>query len=66
MQANQIKGQYLKTVAELNTEITTLQEELDVSKKEARSSTVQLIELQKVLEDMKAQLMRQVSSNTYL
>lgn len=59
-QALQIKDQYVKTVAELNTEITTLQEELKGNRNELKISKIQVTELRKTLEEMRNQMIRQV------
>lgn len=55
-QAGHIKQQYMNTVADLNTEITSLQEQLRRSKTEHKASSIQVTELRKTLEEMRKQL----------
>ena len=56
----QIKGQYMQTVGELNTEISSLQEQLRQSKNELKASNIQVADLRRTLEEMKNQLVRKV------
>ena len=58
----QIKEQYVRTVTELNAEISNLQEELRTTKNQYKVSNIQAAELRKTLEEMRTQLMKQVGS----
>jgi predicted nuclease with TOPRIM domain len=62
----QIKEQYVRTVAELNNEIRTLQEEQSISANELKIAQNQSTQLRKTLEELRRQLSLQVILHLYI